>query len=243
MEIINRKQNILEITDLKAGYFDREILSGITLKVSCGEIVTLLGANGSGKSTLLKALAGIVPILSGRAQYGEHDLAAVKPHEIRQLGIGTVLQGGKIFPSLTVREHFYLAAETVNKNGKACEIEIIQNVFPSLSSVKKRAGLLSGGERQMLAFSMLLIQEASLWLLDEPCSGLAEETATELTSLIRETCKRRNISVLLIEQNLKQGLRIADSVCVLKNGVIDREKRTSPLMSNYGIEDDFLYLK
>jgi branched-chain amino acid transport system ATP-binding protein len=208
--------------------------------LSPAEVVTVIGTNGSGKSTLLKAIAGVVLVRSGQVLYQGSDVTNTETYKLCRKGIGFLMQGGRIFPNMSVNEHLRLSAEASHVKKTVAETQKVLELFPPLAMLpNKRAGLLSGGERQMLAFSMLLMQDAKVWLLDEPCSGLSDHAAKNVANLIRDLCKRQEISVLLVEQNLEQGFRIADRICVLKNGLVYDEKLPNEKLSNRQMEEIF----
>lgn len=234
-------ETILKVEYLAASYYKKEVLTGVTLDVKAGEIVTLLGTNGSGKSTLLKAIMGLIRANAGKIIFNGVDIIKKQPDEIFKLGIRFLMQGNVIFESLTVIEHIKLA---MNKNGMLADKEktqLVWETFPLLGNMRnKRAGLLSGGERQMLALSMLLIQdETKLWLLDEPSGGLAPQMVSKIIDTIEKINKEKNISILLVEQNLREGLRIADRVYVLKNGQAYLEENPEAILINGKLEEVF----
>lgn len=235
------KETILRVEDLAASYYKKEVLTGATLDVKAGEIVTLLGTNGSGKSTLLKTIMGLIKANSGRIIFNGFDITGKQPNEIFNFGICFLMQGNVVFESLTVIEHIKLA---INKNGKYPNEEktqLVWETFPMLSNIlNKRAGLLSGGERQMLALSMLLVQHnTKLWLLDEPSGGLAPQMVSKIIDTIERINKEKNISIMLVEQNLKEGLRIADRAYILKNGQAYLEEKPEVILNNGKLEEIF----
>jgi branched-chain amino acid transport system ATP-binding protein len=210
---------ILTVENLVVSYYKKEILKGASLEVMPGEIVALIGTNGSGKSTLLKTIAGVLKPLDGKIRFNGNDITGLSPEAINKKGIGILLQGKAVFPSLTVEEHLKLAHTSTNTSKDYSVIEETQDHFPLLESLMtKRAGLLSGGERQILAVAMLFTQNKNLWLLDEPSGGLAPTMVSEVMTKIKNTSKTKGISMLLVEQSLKEALNIADKVYILKNG-------------------------
>ena len=229
---------LLVIDDLVVSYYKKEILRGTSLEVRNTEIVALVGANGSGKSTLLKAVAGTLRPERGRILFGGVDITHHEPHKLAQMGIGFLMQGGIIFPSLTVMEHLQVAAQIFGKIHLEERLPIIWHTFPLLSRDKNmRAGLMSGGERQMLALSMLLVQKTRLWLLDEPSAGLAPEAVRSTMDVIKQLNLEEKITVLLVEQNLGEGLRIADRTYVLKKGLAFEEERIDNLLDEGKLEN------
>lgn len=222
---------VLHVQDLVVNYYKKEILRGATLDLKDGEIVTLLGANGSGKSTLLKTIGGLLRPLRGRVVLDGQDITNSEAHKMAGLGVGFLMQGGAVFPSLTVEEHLQLATRSIGKSSLEKRLPVVWNTLPALAGFqRKRAGLLSGGERQMLALAMLLVQKARLWLLDEPSVGLDVEAARTLFDVIKFVNQTEKVSILLVEQNLTEGVRVADRVYVLRNGLTVLEDSANNLM-------------
>lgn len=228
---------LLSVEGLTAAYYKKEVLRGASLAVAPGEVVTLIGANGSGKSTLLKAVAGFIRPSAGRVLFDGEDITHIRPHELAGRGIGFLLQGGMIFPSLTVMEHLRVATQAKGAAHLKERWEYIEGTLPSLPRLAgTRAGLLSGGEKQLLALSMLLAQKARLWLLDEPSAGLAPPLASAVTDVIRRASRDEQVAVLLVEQNLSEGLRVADRVYVLRNGLTCADDRVGALLNQGSLE-------
>jgi len=231
---------LLNVENLVVSYYKKDILFGASLDVMAGEIVALVGANGSGKSTLLKTIAGVMRPKSGRITFDSADITGKEPNELARLGVGFLMQGNSIFPSLTVMEHLQLAAQILAQANLEERAEIVWKTFPKLALLRhKRAGLLSGGERQMLALAMLLIQKAKVWLLDEPSGGLAPQTVRLVMDVIKQVNQEESITVLLAEQNLREGLRISDKVYVLKNGLTFVEAHPEEILDNGRLEEIF----
>lgn len=230
---------ILKVEHLVVSYYKKEILLGASLEVMPGEIVALIGTNGSGKSTLLKTVAGIIHPNSGKIILEGHSIVGKKPNDLCGVGVGFLMQGGVVFPSLTVSEHLHLAMQ--KKNGSTNGLfERVWERFPKLKLNKnKRAGLLSGGERQMLALSMLLVQGAKLWLLDEPSGGLAPDAVKVTMDFISNVNMEQGITVLLAEQNLVEAVRIADRAYVLKDGKTSVEENPEEILNNGKLEEIF----
>lgn len=234
------KEIILRVEDLTVSYYKKEILTGLTLHLKAGEIVTLVGTNGSGKSTLLKTIIGLTKSNYGKIIFDGIDITGKKPNEIFNLGICFLMQGNLVFNNLTVIEHLKLVMKEKNKIIIEEKISNVWDTFPVLRNlIKKRAGLLSGGERQMLALSMLLMQDAKLWLLDEPSGGLAPQMVKRIIETIEKINEEKRISMLLVEQNLKEGLRIADRAYILKNGQAFLEENPGDILNNGKLEELF----
>jgi ABC-type branched-subunit amino acid transport system ATPase component len=208
---------LLRAKGVRAGYGKKEILHGVDLDVKAGEIVVLAGANGAGKSTFLKVVAGLLKPTAGSICLVGQDVTRLAVHSRSRLGVGYLLQGGEVFPSLTVRENLGVAAGDGAQDPNA--IEPVLSLFPTLRArLQQRAGLLSGGERQMLALAMVLMTRPRLLLLDEPTAALAPSFAAETLGKISEYCNHQGMAVVLVEQRLREALCIAHRALALVLG-------------------------
>jgi ABC-type branched-subunit amino acid transport system ATPase component len=206
----------LTILDVRAGYGKKEVLRGVTLAAGKGELVAIIGPNGAGKSTLLKVIAGFLRPSSGSVLLDGRDISRLAPHERVKAGIGYCMQGGRVFPSLTVSENLALAS---GGNGPNNDLEQILEVFPKLKDMHgRRAGLLSGGERQALALAMTLVRRPTVLLLDEPSAGLSPGLATAMLDKAKEVGHTWGLAVLMVEQNVRGAVSVADRACALANG-------------------------
>ncbi|MGZ5248912.1 MAG: ABC transporter ATP-binding protein [Caldimonas sp.] len=211
---------LLDVCGLRGGYGHVEVLRGVDLCVNRGEIVALLGSNGAGKSTLNNAVCGITPAWGGTVQFNGVDLTRVHYRAIVKAGLIQVPEGRKVFPNLTVRENLELGSFTRARERRAQNVERVFMIFPRLRErVAQRAGLMSGGEQQMLAIGRGLMAEPELLILDEPSLGLSPRLVEELFTLIRRL-HDDGLAVLLVEQNVGQSLEIADRAYVLENGSV-----------------------
>lgn len=209
----------VRVDDLVAGYGKATILQGAFLRVASDEIVAVIGPNGAGKSTLLKAIAGLVSVQSGTIQLNGTDVTGKDPGQMGELGVAYVPQVQNIFPSLTIRENLALMLPRKTPRREVSEkIEQTFEVFPSLMGRGKvRASLLSGGERQMLAFARALMVKPKIILLDEPSAALSPLLVDEVFEKV-ETIRSSGTAILLVEQNARQALNISDRAYVLESG-------------------------
>ena len=233
-------ETILEIRNLVAGYGHIEVLHNVSMTINQGEIVTMVGANGAGKSTTLKSIYGLTNIFSGQIMFMGKKLTALKAHDLAALGLAYVPQEQSIFPSLTVRENLEMGAYAVAPKLIPERIEKVCQRFPVLGErAKQNAGTLSGGERQMLAIARGLMTEPRLMLLDEPSLGLAPMIITALFEQI-EAINEAGTTILLIEQNARRALAIADRGYVLELGQIRHEGKGDELLADEHVQRAYL---
>ncbi|NYZ78164.1 ABC transporter ATP-binding protein [Candidatus Micrarchaeota archaeon] len=216
--------NLLEIKKVHAGYGGMEVLHSVSLKIKPSEIVAVIGPNGAGKTTLLKSVFNLCEVYSGKILFKEKDVTGLPTHDLIYEGISCVSQEKSIFPSLTVKENLEMGAfvtqdrEVVERNAR--------EAFEKFGFLKQkqndRASTLSGGQQQMLAIAMALMQSPSLLLLDEPSRGLAPNVMKQVFEKIVEISEE-GISVLLVEQNAKQAVQTADRTYILEDGQVALE--------------------
>jgi branched-chain amino acid transport system ATP-binding protein len=214
---------MLTIRDLRVGYGKVEALHGISLEVQAGQIVAIIGANGAGKSTLLNTVSGILPAKGGRIDFEDRALPR-RPSRVVGLGIVQVPEGRRVFASLTIEENLRMGAFAVAK-AKTVRLNMdkVYSLFPILASRRAQfAGTLSGGEQQMLAIGRGLMSNPRLLLLDEPSLGLAPLVVRDMFKLFREI-NAEGVTILLVEQNARQALAIAEKVYILETGTIVRQ--------------------
>jgi ABC-type branched-subunit amino acid transport system ATPase component len=230
---------LLDIQDLYSGYRGVDILKGIHLKVNPGQIVVIIGPNGAGKSTVLKSLFGLATIRSGRVLFQGSDITHLPAEQLVRRGIGFVPQTNNVFPSLTVQENLEMGA-FIRRDNPAAQLERVYELFPPLKEKRRQAaGSLSGGQRQMLAMGRALMVEPQLLLLDEPTAGLSPLYIEQTFALLQEI-NRLGISILMVEQNAKQALKMADWGYVLSTGE-NRFEDTGPnLLNNPEVLELFL---
>jgi ABC-type branched-subunit amino acid transport system ATPase component len=204
---------LLDIKGLKAGYIPKvEVLRGIDLSVSSGEIIGIIGLNGSGKSSLAKAIVGQIPFRTGSISFNGQSLMNVRADRLRAMGISYMRQGGDVFGNLTVEENLYLASSDIPYR-------------PPFYSAKRKmqADRLSGGERQLLAFSMALASNTKLLILDEPSAGLSPSSVDEVYETMSRLIRERALTVLLIEQNIARAVSLSSRVAWVSDGRLTLE--------------------
>ena len=233
---------LLEVENLYAGYGKIEALHGISFHVNKGEIVTLIGANGAGKSTTLKAVMRLTPpesptVISGDIRFNGESILKTEPHHVvARLKMDLVPEGRHIFGNLTVNENLKLATWTRKDNNIQRDVDKVFELFPRLKErMHQRSDTLSGGEQQMLAIARGLMSDPKLLLLDEPSLGLAPLIVNEVINIIQQINKE-GITVLLVEQNARKALKIADHACVIQQGRIVRYGTGAEILQ----EEDFL---
>jgi branched-chain amino acid transport system ATP-binding protein len=231
---------MLEVRNLSAGYGAIQILRGVSLEVSRGEIVALLGSNGAGKSTLNNVLSRIIPQFAGSLRFDGEDIDRASPVRVVELGLIQVPEGRRIFPNLTVRENLELGCFRRGRARRASNLERMGAIFPRLSErLGQLAGSLSGGEQQMLAISRGLMSEPKLLILDEPSLGLSPLLVETMFSLIQRI-NHDGLAILLVEQNVVQTLSIAHRGYVLENGTIVVSGTASELAANPSLRRSYL---
>lgn len=215
-------EKLLELAGVMAGYDKKEVLHGVSLHVEEGEIVALLGPNGAGKTTTLKVIFGLLRPSRGRILYGGRGIEGARPSENVRRGMALVPQGGRVFAPLSVVENLELGAYLLRGQEEfRGRLQDVYGLFPRLSERKfQRAGSLSGGERQMLSVSRALILRPRLLLLDEPSEGLSPLLVREVISALADIRKRLGTTMLIVEQNVRAALSIADRAYVMRLGQV-----------------------
>jgi branched-chain amino acid transport system ATP-binding protein len=232
---------MLEITGVHAQYGHIEALHGVSVQVKRGEIVTIIGANGAGKSTLLMTICGRPKASAGEITFDGQRLNDLEPHEIVARGIAQAPEGRRIFPSMSVLENLQMGA--VPTNGAFFEEDVgrVFTLFPRLQERQhQRGGTLSGGEQQMLCIGRALMARPRMLLLDEPSLGLAPILVKQIFEAITEINRERGITILLVEQNAYQALRIASRGYVLATGRVVLEGTGRELLANPEIRAAYL---
>ena len=232
---------ILRIQDLKSGYGKVQILNGINLEVRKGQIIALLGGNGTGKSTLIKSISGLIKPSEGSIKFYDQEISNLRPHKIVRQGLVQVTQGKEVFPDLSVEQNLKLGAFIVNDKKKVLEnLESVYNFFPVLKEKKKQnAALLSGGQLQMLCIGRGLMSNPSFIMFDEPSAGLAPQIVLEIFKNINRICKA-GLTVLIIEQNVRMALLLADYAYIIRDGVIHLEGNAKDLVNDEKVRLSYL---
>jgi branched-chain amino acid transport system ATP-binding protein len=216
----------IEIRNLETGYPNKQILFGISLAVAKGEAIALLGANGSGKSTVLNTVSGFVRPWAGSIRFDGEELAGRAPHEIYRRGVVQVSQARDLFPDMSVEDNLRLGARV--RGGRLTELLAgVYQSFPRLAERRRQpVQLMSGGEQQMVAIGRALMGEPKLLLLDEPSGGLAPAFVREITSIIA-VLKQRGVTMVIVEQNIKLALAVADRFLILREGRVTQREEGS----------------
>lgn len=211
---------MLEVRHLFVSYGLVEAVRGVSLTAEPGKITLVLGANGAGKTSTLKGVAGLLPLLSGEVLLDGQDVAGLPAHKIAKRGLALVPEGRKVFAPLTVEENLKLGGYVANPREAAATLERVYSMFPILKTRRRgQAGLLSGGEQQMLAFGRAMMSQARVILMDEPSMGLAPSMVDTVLGAARDIADA-GIAVLMVEQNATGGMAVADTVCTMSRGEI-----------------------
>ena len=232
---------MLKVTDLTVNYGMIQAVKGISFEVKEGEIVALIGANGAGKTTTLQTVTGMIPSRTGTIEFAGTDITKVPAHRIVSMGLAHVPEGRRVFAQLTVLENLKMGAYTrKDKDGIEETLKEIYKRFPRLEERKSQlAGTLSGGEQQMLAMGRALMSRPKMIVMDEPSMGLSPLYVTEIFKIIQDI-NASGTTVLLVEQNAKKALSIADQAYVLETGNIVLSGKASDLMNDDSVKKAYL---
>ena len=232
---------MLTVTDLQVYYGVIQAIKGISFSVNQGEVIALIGANGAGKTTTLHTVTGLIQPRAGKIEFEGKDITKMPAHKIVSLGMAHVPEGRRIFQQLTVLDNLKLGAYTRKDKKKIADtLEMVYRRFPRLEERKKQiAGTLSGGEQQMLAMGRALMSEPKIIVMDEPSMGLSPLFVTEIFDIIREI-SQGSTTVLLVEQNAKKALSIADRAYVLETGKIVLSGNAQDLMNDDSVKRAYL---
>lgn len=230
---------LLEVEDINVHYGKIAALKGMSIQVDEGEIVSLIGANGAGKTTTLKTISGLRPLTSGRIVFNGQDISKTPGHKRVLLGIGQSPEGRGVFPGMTVQENLLMGAYT-RKDELQGDLDEVYELFPRLNERKTQfGGTMSGGEQQMIAIGRALMTKPKVLLLDEPSMGLAPMLIAQIFDIIREINKR-GTTVLLVEQNAQQALKLSDRAYVLETGRVVQSAPGAELLNDPKVRAAYL---
>jgi branched-chain amino acid transport system ATP-binding protein len=231
---------MLDVKELHAGYRKLEILHGISLRIDKGEIVSLIGANGAGKTTTLRSIAGLVRTSGGRIELDGEEVQNRRPDKIVQRGLVHVAQDRALFGELEVWENLDMGAYTQPRSSMKESLDLVFALFPILAERRRqRADTMSGGQQQMLAIGRALMARPRCLTLDEPSVGLAPNLAAQVLQAITRI-REAGVTVLIVEQNAKQALRISDRAYVIENGSIALEGTGAGLIDDHRVREAYL---
>ncbi|MDP9920488.1 branched-chain amino acid transport system ATP-binding protein [Variovorax boronicumulans] len=236
---------ILQLLNVESAYGPVKAIRGVSLKVRAGEIATVLGANGAGKTTILKTISGIIDPRKGSIEFKGGNITAKDPAHIVQQGLSHVPEGREVFPLLSVKDNLLMGAYTRHdRDGVARDIETVFGYFPILKErAAQDAGLLSGGQQQMLAISRAIMAGPEMILLDEPSLGLSPKLTKEIFEIVVRINRERGTTILLVEQNANMALNASDYGYVLENGRIVMEDTCDRLREKDDIKEFYLGMK
>jgi len=213
---------IWKTENLSAGYGDEDVLSGVSISVQEGMVLVIIGQNGSGKSTFLRTLSGMLERRQGEIWLHQQKQLRIEPHRLARKGVSFFIQGSLVIPELTVAEHLRLAGMQGGKKPWETNLDLVLKEFPQLKDLLlQRAGNLSGGERQVLSFAILLLQQTRCWLLDEPTAGLSPDLVGQTTAYLARK-SREGITMLLVEHNMDVAFALATHIVIAKGGCLTR---------------------
>jgi branched-chain amino acid transport system ATP-binding protein len=233
--------DVLQVDGLYAGYGRKQVVFDLTFRVAEGEVVTLLGHNGSGKSTTIKAIHGVLPAQRGTIRYRGQDATRRSPRVNVRNGMALIPSERFVFADLTVLDNLLLgAANTVDVAARGARLQTVYDLFPILSERSSQpAGTMSGGEQRMVSLGIALMGSPKLLMLDEPSLGLAPLVVENLFAAVKDLCRTESLSVLLLEQNVPQALRVTDRVYVMRSGRIILEETVEQMRERTSYWDLF----
>ncbi|KQX95762.1 ABC transporter ATP-binding protein [Variovorax sp. Root473] len=236
---------ILQLLNVESAYGPIKAIRGVSLKVRAGEIATVLGSNGAGKTTILKTISGIIDPRKGSIEFKGESITAKDPAHIVQRGLSHVPEGREVFPLLSVKDNLLMGAYTRrDRDGVGRDLETVFGYFPILKDrAAQDAGLLSGGQQQMLAISRAIMAGPGMILLDEPSLGLSPKLTKEIFEIVVRINRERGTTILLVEQNANMALNASDYGYVLENGRIVMEDTCERLREKDDIKEFYLGMK
>jgi branched-chain amino acid transport system ATP-binding protein len=232
---------LLHVEDLYVSYGEFEALHGVSLEVQEGEIVAIVGANGAGKTTTLRALAGLTPPRRGRISYGGQRVDGLPPRELVERGIALIPEGRQLFPQMSVEDNLLVGAEARATGRARANLNRMYERLPLLSERRSQlAGTLSGGEQQMVAIARGLMSEPHVLLLDEPSLGLAPRVMAQVMDLVVRLSRERGLTIVLVEQNARSALAVADHGVVLNLGRVVASADAATLAADVALRHHYL---
>ncbi len=233
---------ILETKGLNVGYGPIHVIYDLDFKAPAGEVTVIVGPNGVGKTSLMKAIMGMITMYSGQVFFEGEDITKVPPHQRTMLGIGYMPQTGNIFSKLSVDDNLKMASYIMaDKDLVAEKREMVMNLFPRLKGYLKRdAGTLSGGERQMLAESMVLMRDPKVMLVDEPTAGLMPKLVTDVLKKLEEMAEATGLPIIIVEQRARRALEIGDYAYLMRGGVFTFEGSAEELLNHPLLNEMYL---
>lgn len=233
---------MLKVENINVAYGELQVLWDVSLEVSQGEIVAIIGSNGAGKTTLLRTIGGLLKPKNGKINFLNKDITNLEAYKRAALGIAHVMEGRRLFPHLTVEDNLKMGAYLPEAWKKRREsFEIVYNLFPILKKRRKQlAGTLSGGEQQMLAIGRALMLRPKMLLLDEPSLGLAPKISLLIFDIIKKINETENVTILLVEQNVYHSLALSTRAYVIENGRIVMEGTSNEILNNPHVKKAYL---
>ena len=233
---------IIETKDLNVGYGPIHVIYDLNFKAPAGEVTVIVGPNGVGKTSLMKAIMGMITLYSGQVLFEGQDITRLPPHERTKLGIGYMPQTGNIFSKLSVEDNLRMASYIMADEDLVAEKrEMVMNLFPRLKGYLKRdAGTLSGGERQMLAESMVLMRDPKVMLVDEPTAGLMPKLVTDVLKKLEEMAEQTGLPIIIVEQRARRALEVGDYAYLMRGGVFTFEGTAQELLNHPMLNEMYL---
>lgn len=233
---------MLKVENINVAYGELQVLWDVSLEVSQGEIVAIIGSNGAGKTTLLRTIGGLLKPKNGKINFLNKDITNLEAYKRAALGIAHVMEGRRLFPYLTVEDNLKMGAYLPEAWKKRSEsFEIVYNLFPILKKRRKQlAGTLSGGEQQMLAIGRALMLRPKMLLLDEPSLGLAPKISLLIFDIVKKINETENVTILLVEQNVYHSLALSTRAYVIENGRIVMEGTSDEILNNPHVKKAYL---
>ena len=243
-QAIAATDTILRLDALHAGYGELPVLHGITLAVQRGQIFSVVGANGAGKTTLLLTISGHLPVRAGSVTFNGQDISRLAAHGAAERGLVLVPEGGRLFPFMTVLENLELGAYHAQaRRHQAESLDEVLTLFPILAERRGQlAGRLSGGERQMCAVARAMMARPKLLMLDEPSLGLAPIMVDKVFEMVRALVRSKGLSVLLVEQNVGNALKLCGQGCIIEHGAILKQGRGEDLLRDPDVQRSYMGL-